>query len=883
MPDPTAFTTILFTDIEGSSRLWETAGQRMGEALARHDALARDCVAAAGGTLVKTTGDGIHAIFADPRAAVAATVSLLRALQDPAATAGQPLKVRCGLHAGLVELRDGDCFGGEVNRAARIMGIAHGGQALASEVFANLLRERLPEGVTLEPLGAVRLRDLSHPERVLQIIHPGLPRAFPPLRSLESAPNNLPQQLTTFIGREREMQEVRALLETSRLVTLFGVGGLGKTRLSLQVAAEALPGFPDGVWFVELAPLHDPALVPQAVASVLGVREEPGRPVVEALVKVVRERQLLLILDNCEHLVGACTQLAKTLLQAGGGVRILASSREPLQLGGEAVYQVSPLAIPGVSEPLVAEAIEQYEAARLFVERVKAVRPEFHATDATARVIGEICTRLDGIPLAIELAAARTRSMSVESVAAHLDDRFALLTGGDRTALPRQQTLRALIDWSFDLLSEQERAAFRRLAVFAGGWTLEAAEQVVAGAPVERHQVLDRLTDLVDKSLVIYDLPTNRYRMLGTVREYARERLEAAGELPGLRGRHVACFASLLESAYEAFWGVEQTTWVQRLDLERENILAAHAACGRLEGGATTGINLVWHMKRYWIHRGLLGLGYRITEEAVGRLAESMRQERGRGLLALGELAAFMGRYREAEDHLKAALAIAQDRGDRETVASVLNTLSMTAMGCEDVAGARRYVSEGLAVARELGDERMIAAQLTALAQIERAEGRLDLAEPLYGEALERFRRLSDAESVAAVLLNLAMVALGLDSVAAGRSALAEALSIIDRIASSRLGECALDIAAGLAAIEGDFDRSARFFGVSEAEMASTGLSRDPADESFVRPLRERTRRSLGDEGFAAAAGSGRAKGYPATFAEARAWLQVGARDPALP
>ena len=477
MHDPSAVTVFLFTDIEGSTRLWEREPERMRPALARHDALARLAVESHRGTVVKMTGDGLYAAFDDALDAVEATLQLQQALADPDATNGVALHVRCGLHGGVVERRDNDYFGNAVNRAARIMGAAHGGQIILSQAVVDWVAGRLPQTVSLRDLGSVRLRDLTHPEHVYQVVHPQLRRDFPALRSLESTPNNLPQQFTTFIGREREMEEVRHLIATSRLVTLFGAGGLGKTRLSLQVAAEVLVDFPDGVWFVELAPLQDPALVPQAVASVLGLRDEPDRRLVETLASFLKDRKLLLVLDNCEHLVGACAQLAKVLLQAGDVVRILASSREPLKLAGETVYQVSPLAIPRADNRLVADAIEQFEAARLFVERVKAVRPGFRATDAIARLVGEICTRLDGIPLAIELAAARTRSMSVEAVAARLDDRFALLTGGDRTAMQRQQTLRALIDWSFDLLAEKERALFRRLAVFAGGWTLEAAEQ----------------------------------------------------------------------------------------------------------------------------------------------------------------------------------------------------------------------------------------------------------------------------------------------------------------------------------------------------------------------------------------------------------------------
>ena len=500
--DPSAVTTFLFTDIEGSSRLWEQEPVRMPRALARHDALARGAVERHRGTVVKMIGDGMYAAFADPLDAVNAALELQQALGDPAATEGLPLRVRCGVHAGTVECRDNDYFGNPVNRAARIMGTAHGGQVLLSHTVAVLVRDRLPDGVALRNLGSLRLRELASPERIYQVTHPKLRQDFPALRSLESTPNNLLQQVTTFVGRERELAELREALGATRLLTLLGAGGIGKTRLSLQVAAEVLDDYPDGVWFVELAPLNDERLVPQAVASVLGVKEEAGRPVTEALVRHVADRRLLLVLDNCEHLVQACAALAEQLLKSGPQLRILASSREPLRVSGEASFPVPTLAVPASQDPVAVETLRQYPAVRLFVDRATAVLPAFGLTDHNAPAVAEICRRLDGIPLAIELAAARVRALSVENIAARLNDRFDLLTGGNRTALPRQQTLRALVDWSYDLLAEKERVLFRRLAVFAGGWTLEAAEAVCSGGDVGEGEVLDLLANLVDRSVV---------------------------------------------------------------------------------------------------------------------------------------------------------------------------------------------------------------------------------------------------------------------------------------------------------------------------------------------------------------------------------------------
>jgi predicted ATPase/class 3 adenylate cyclase len=476
--DRSAVTTYLFTDIEGSTRLWETEPDKMRPALARHDTIVRTCVEGNGGTVVKMSGDGVHAVFADPLDAVRATLELQRTIAELKATEGVALQIRCGMHAGVDERRDNDFFGSGVNRAARIMSVAHGGQVLLSQAVAALVSGRLPDGVSLRDLGAVRLRDLASPERVYQVVHQQLRQGFPPLRSLEATPNNLPQQLTSFVGRERELADIRNQLGNTRLLTLFGAGGLGKTRLSLQVAAEVLDDYPDGVWFVDLAPMTDARLVPQAAASVLDVKEEVGRPVLEALVKFVDDRKLLLILDNCEHLLHACAELVTQLLRSGPHLRILASSRQPLQVAGETTYHVPSLSVPEPQGTVTIQVLAQYEAVRLFVDRARAVQPSFQITDTNSRAVVDICHRLDGIPLAIEFAAARVRALSVDEISARLNDRFRLLTGGDRTALPRQQTLRASIGWSYDLLTDHERALLRRLSVFAGGWTLEAVETV---------------------------------------------------------------------------------------------------------------------------------------------------------------------------------------------------------------------------------------------------------------------------------------------------------------------------------------------------------------------------------------------------------------------
>lgn len=879
MVDPAAVTTFLFTDIEGSTRLWEQEPERMRAALAWHDSIARSAVEAHRGVLVKTTGDGVHAAFASPLDALGATLQLQLGLADSANDGGIAFRVRCGLHAGPGERRDNDFFGPAVNRAARIMSAAHGGQVLLSQAVAAKLGERLPAGVALRDLGSVRLRDLASPERVYQVLHPQLRRDFPALRSLEATPNNLPQQASSFIGRERELAEAKQLLAKTRLLTLLGTGGLGKTRLSLQLAADVLDDYPDGVWFVELAPLADAALVPQAVASVLGVREAAGRPVLEALVQHVRDRRLMIVLDNCEHLVQACAELAKALLEAGAQLKLLASSREPLHVAGESAFPVPVLAVPGRSQAITADALAQYEAVRLFAERAHAVQPAFRVTDQNAPPIAEICRHLDGIPLAIELAAARVRALSVEHIAARLGDRFRLLAGGNRTALPRQQSLRALIDWSYDLLTEAERALLRRLSIFAGGWTLEAAEAVGAAGEVRAEDVLDLLAHLVDKSLVVLEAGGERYRLLETVRQYARERLEQVDEKKAARTRHLAYYLAFAEKARPLLAGPEQGAWFARFDPERSNFLAAHRWCERAPGGAEYGYRLLHAVKPYWFMRGLLGLGYRLTVEALARSgAQERNAARCQGLSNAGQICSFMSRYGEARRYLEEALSIAREHADEDMVMRILQPLSMASLGEGDVAAARGYSEEAVALARKLGNRRELAGAINTLAQLHRVHGAPDAAAPLYEQVVALARELGDREIVAIGLLNLAMVAVGRGAAEHARSLLLEVLAIAEQINSVPAGQSVLEVCAGLGAACTAWPRSARFFGAAEAQAARSGLQRDPADEAFLAPWVERARQALGAAEFAAAEAGGRAIGYAEAIAEARMWLESGVR-----
>jgi predicted ATPase/class 3 adenylate cyclase len=568
--------TFVLTDIENSTHLWEMYPHTMGASLEQHDCLLKTAIESNGGDFVKSTGDGSLGVFSSTSQATRMAIDVQRSLA--LATWGEtgPLQVRIGIHVGEAEKRQGDYFGATLNRTARLMALGHGGQVLCSNAVAELIQENQPEGINLVDLGEHRLKDLKRPEHIFQLVAEGIQLEFPPLRSLGFYPNNLPVQLTSFVGRESEIEQALEFLKKSRLVTLTGPGGTGKTRLSLQVAAEALDHYRDGTWLVELASLTEAEHIPQSIAKALILQNQPGRSLTDAIIDYFRYKTCLLILDNCEHLIEACALLAEKLLMACPGLTILASSRELLGIGGETVMRIPPLKVPDLisnDTPYDFDQIcrvQAFDAVCLFVDRVKAVSPDFKLDASNVRAVIQICKRLDGIPLALELAAARVRLLTPSQIADHLDDRFRLLTGGSRTALPRQQTLLALIEWSWDLLSEQEKTLLRRLSVFSGGFNLEAVEAVCAYDLEDRWTLMDCLEDLVNKSLVSVAEDGNqvRYSMLETIRQFARERLRKSGEVLPVRDNHWDFF---FQFAARESAGISTSEMVRSLDnLERD-------------------------------------------------------------------------------------------------------------------------------------------------------------------------------------------------------------------------------------------------------------------------------------------------------------------------
>ena len=877
-PAPVLQVTLLFTDIEGSTALWERDETRMSQALALHDALARSSVESHGGSVVKKTGDGIHAVFDDASAALAATLDLQRALHESAVSGGAPIRVRCGLHRGVVEHRDGDYFGSTVNRAARIMSAAHGGQILLSQAVADGVHDCLPPQVSLRDLGRVRLRDLSTPECVYQVVHPQLRAEFPTLRSLETTPNNLPLQPTTFIGRDKELTELKRLFAAARLLTLTGSGGCGKTRLGLQLAADSLDRFPDGAWLVELAPLSDPGLVPRTAATVLGLEEESAKPMTTTLVEHLKDKRVLMLLDNCEHLLDACAVLAASLVRQCPHLTILASSREALGIAGEQTYRVPSLSLPDPKEAPTPASIASFEALQLFVDRCLKVDADFRVTRDNAATLASICHRLDGIPLAIELAAARVRSLSVEEINRRLDHRFRLLTGGSRTALPRQQTLRSLIDWSYDLLHDPEKLLLQRLSVFAGGWTLEAAEVICAGGDVEDGAVLDLLSSLIDKSLVAVEQSDTRfrYRLLETVRQYAREHLVESGGAEAIRERHRDYFVVLAEESDKKLLGAEQADALRLFEKEHDNLRLA-LEWSHAEAPAQEDFRLCGAMHRFWFTHGYLAEGrqwcarilakgapatptleYVRAVNAAGSLAwhqtdfsaarplleQSLALSRAlddrwglaRVLNNLGCLAIEQGDYPAARTLFEESLALWRELGDRRGAAGLLGNLALVAYECDDLVAALPLAHESLTLAREVADQGRVADALSILGNIARDQGDLATAWALNEESLVIGRELGDRDCIATALYGLGLVALLRGEYGDARTLFQEALAI-RRELGDRLGLArVLEGAAALAAAQGDSLGPPRTWGAAERLREELGSPMSPNE----RPRNDR-------------------------------------------
>ena len=713
---PSGTVTFLFTDMEDSTKLAHEYVEAYESARARHHAILHDAVESNHGYVFQIIGDSFSTAFHTAGDALKAAIKAQTQLKNEA-WEKSPIKARMGIHtgaaqAGVIEERAGGYVGYiTLSFVQRVMSIGHGGQILISNASAELIRNELRDKVTLQNMGKHHLKGLPNPEQIWQVNAPGLQHEFPPLNSSNVLSNNLPVQLTSFVGREKEIGEVKATLERHHLVTLIGPGGTGKTRLSLQVAQELLDQFSDGVWLVELAPILNPMLVPRTTAITIGLRDEPQRPIIDMLCDYLHKKQLLIVLDNCEHMVDACVQMATKFLQTAPNVRILASSREALGIAGEATYRVPSLGLPGL-DFLSGKALTEHEATRLFIARATSAHSTFSVTDDNASAIAQICRRLDGIPLAIELAAAKIRVLSVDQIARRLDDRFRLLTGGSRTALERHQTLRAAIDWGYNLLSPAEQKLFHRLSIFVNGWTLEAAESVCESettSSVARSDLLPLLEQLINKSFVIKEESgfESRYHMLETIKQYANEKLVEAGESSTIRDRHLNYFLPLAETAAPHLIRPEQLEWLAQIDADYQNLRTA----------------LEWALNQE-------------SPEASMRLCN-----------ALGRFWGFRGYWREASRWISNALAkCTQIQSDGEK-AAYIKTLSWDAhfaQALSELEHARKSAELSLTLAQESKDKMDIAIARFYVAFIGYLRYDNQYARPLAEQSLVDFQELHD-------------------------------------------------------------------------------------------------------------------------------------------
>jgi predicted ATPase/class 3 adenylate cyclase len=894
---PTGTVTFLFTDIEGSTLRWETHRETMDRAVKRHDALLRSAIEANDGHVFKTVGDAFCAVFARVSDAVEACAHAQRALDAEDFSAVGGLRVRSALHTGEAFERSGDYFGPAVNRVARLLAIGHGGQVLVSGATREIAHGNLPSGASLVDLGSQRLKDLTEPEQVWQLIIAGLPSEFPALKSLETVPNNLPIQPTSFRGREHDLEELKQLLRENKLVTLVGSGGVGKTRLALQAGADLLDDYPDGVWLVDFAPLTDPELVSSVVARVLGMTQQDGLRIDESIPVWLKRKTLFLMLDNCEHVLGSVASIADSILRSCPGVRMLATSRQALDVGGEDVFRLPSLDVPDNIPILTATLAMESGAVVLFVDRARAVEKSFALTNDNAPIVADICRRLDGIPLAIELAAARVKVLSVPNLAQRLNDRFKILTGGSRSAIPRQKTLSALIDWSYDLLTAQEQLLFTRLGIFSSGFSLGAATAVCAGDGIDETDVLDLLASLADKSLVLADTSGDRerYRLLESTGAYALEKLASTRTGAAFGRRHAEFFRELALTADEHYGEGSRAAWTADIEREFDNYRGALEWALTRGNDAVIGGTIAGALGMFWANGGLAVEGHYWCELALARVSEteypravarmshaiawssvgkrkydaalralrlfeslgdSRWATRSRGSVAWHLM--LMGRPDEARHEIEQALSAARACGDTWFVSFCLNVKATIEFELGNISVAREAYAQSLAIYKSLRNELGVAAVLGNLAELEFNQERSEEALRLASEASEIRQRGKNVADLASSRCNMAAYNIALGNFPAALVLAKDALHVARQGRQEVLMAIALQHLGLLSAIAGDERRAAHLLGYVDARFRTLDYERESTEKYGHGELIAALRKNFSDDeiGTLAAAGA---------------------------
>ncbi len=785
---PEGIVAFLFTDIEGSTRLWEQFPEAMGNALQRHNAILRDAITAHHGYLFKIIGDACCAAFHKTADALAAALDAQYTLLRENWEEVGALRVRMAIHTGSAELREGDYFGSSLSRVARILSAAHGGQILISQPAVETLKGMLPAGVHLKDMGQHRLRDLAQPEHLFQVRAEGLPDQFPPLRSLMAFAHNLPTLLTSFVGRERELALVKQLLQRARLLTLTGGGGIGKTRIARQAVLEVLPEFADGVWWVDIGALGNPARLAETVCEVLGVSIAGSASARDALCRELASKQLLLLMDNCEHLRDACAELVGRVLAECPSVQVLATSREVLGVPGEQLLPIPPLSLPPLQPLPPVETLLEWDAVRLFVERAQLTQPAFTLTAQNARAVVELCHQLDGIPLALELAAARVRVLTVDQLVARLSDRFQLLQG--QTDTSRHHTLQEAIDWSYHQLSEQEQRLLDRLSVFEGGWSLSAAEEVCADEQLAEWEVIDLLTHLVEKSLVSLcegGEGEAHYSFSQTILQYARARLEERGETRQIQERHAEwCLALALEAESHMTVGHQVSEWMERIEAEQSNLRAALRRCIEADD-ARRGLPLANALVRFWYFRGYWHEGVEWLEAILSLSSAQVRTaERATALWALSGLYAMRGDPAKRRAFAEESLAIWHELGNKLGVGDTLNVLGSIAVTQGENALACEYYQQALALFREMDNWRGEALLLSNLAIPTARRGHYANARAYAEQALEIYQSHEARQNESSALMPLIEIVLTQGEYSYARALIEYALELSREIGSRR-------------------------------------------------------------------------------------------------
>ena len=874
-PPPTGIVTFLVSDIEDSGRLWETYPDAMQKAQLRHDDLMQQSMTAHGGYIFKSVGGSLCVAFASPAAAVQAAIAAQTALLAepwppdlPLPGDGRPgLRVGMALHMGSVQERDGDYIGAAVNRVTRLLAAGHGAQVLLSLLTADETRAALPPEALLRDMGERRLKDLNRPERIFQLAMPGWPTDFPALKTLDARPNNLPAHLTVLVGRETELERCRERLRRPdvRLMTLTGPGGIGKTRLALQVATEMIEEFEDGAFLVPLT-TSDPDLALADLAQTLGVRETPGQPVLASLREALRDKNMLVVVDNFEQVVAA-TPLIADLLVAAPRLKFAVTSEIVLRLRGENVMRLEPLSVPRGRRLPPSDELLTYSAVALFVQRAAESKADFALTEDNAAAVVEICRRLDGLPLAIELAAARIKVLNPQTMLSRMENTLKLLTGGARDLPSRQQTIRNAISWSYDLLEEREKRAFTRLGVFVGGFNLEAAETIINATGDLEQDILDEVASLVDKSLLRQDEEVNgetRFSLLRTVREFALEQLAARGESDEIRQNHAAYYRALAEEAEPKLTGPQQAQWLNRLEAEHGNLRAALdwlAESGDYEAAWAMG-GALW---RFWSVRGYFSEGRacltRLLDSGPMDLAgepASVRQARAKLVQSAGTLAAQQGDYPAAREWYEESLALRREVGDKRGTANLLNNLGVLARFEGDLATARARYEESLALLRALGDRAAVGQALNNLGLVLRYQGDLAGARQSLEESLRLRRQLKDKWGIANSLSSLGDLALDQGDYAAAETFLHESLGLNLELGDRRALAFDLEYLAGLAAVQERLEYAAHLAGAAEALREEIQSPLSPAEEAKVEARLRPARDALGPTAYGEALAVGR-------------------------